>query len=107
MLSKPALIVSGGRNALTSTSRSSRLADRARVLGAVQTLEACGGRDSGCTAAAVSMRVSSATASCFSAVAVGTARAGRRHHPGAQLADHLLADFRVVRHLRDVERGEC
>ena len=37
---------------------------------------------------------------------VGAPRAGRRHHAGAQLADHLLADVRVIRDLRDVERRE-
>ena len=39
MLSKPLLIVSGGRNEFTSTSMPSRSCDRARVLGAIQALE--------------------------------------------------------------------
>ena len=37
---------------------------------------------------------------------IGAPRAGRRHHAGAQFADHLLADVRVIRDLRDVERRE-
>ncbi len=36
-------------------------------------------------------------------VGVGTARAGRRHHPRAQLADHLLGDVAVLRRGGGVE----
>ena len=48
---------------MTSTSSAEQVLDRARVLGAVQPLERPPARDSGCSAAALSIRVSSASTS--------------------------------------------
>jgi hypothetical protein len=36
----------------------------------------------------------------------GTPRAGRRHHAGAQLPDHLLGGVGMLGRARDVEAGE-
>ena len=97
MLSKPALIVSGGRNALTSTSRSSELADR----------RACTRRDSGagtvrrpgfgCSAAArvdASSRARSTSAS--SASASGRRAPGGGIMPARSLRIIFSATSRVL-----------
>jgi hypothetical protein len=81
------------------------LADGARVLGAIEALEhpAPGVRVRGRRGVDAGLERHRERLQRFR---VGAPRAGRRHHAGAQLADHLLADFRVIRDLRDVERRE-
>ena len=55
-----------------------------------------GGPGFGLSAAAWSIRVSSAEASRVSGSAFGPPGARRRHHAGAQLADHFLGDLGVL-----------
>ncbi|OLC42737.1 MAG: hypothetical protein AUH43_21880 [Acidobacteria bacterium 13_1_40CM_65_14] len=78
------------------------VADRARVLGAVQALE--------WTPAGIGIERCGGVDFCFERgderahrLGVGTPRRRRRHHARAQLADHLLADVRVLLDLRCVK----
>ena len=105
MLSKPLLTVSGGRNELTSTSKPSR-SRTARAYSA--RLSRWNGRQPG-----IRIHRGDAVDLRFERVderrdrrGVRPPRAGRRHHAGAKLADHLLRDFRVLLDLRRVETGQ-
>ncbi len=88
---------------MSSASRS-RI-DRA-ILGAIQPLErAAAGRRRPRPARPPALRATSASAS--STRAVGPPAAGRRHLPGAQLADHLLGDSALLArsgHLEGLQR---
>ncbi len=63
-------------------------------------------RDSARAAAARSSSVSSQPASASCVALSGRGRAGRRHHAGAQLADHLLPFRRRRGHVCDAQRVE-
>ena len=93
MLSKPAAESSGGSSALTSTSSASRSRIALAYSGAIQTMQR---RRAGVE------RRAAARSSADSSAAVNVSRARRRpgravgrHHPGAQLAHHLLPHLGV------------
>ena len=104
MLSKLALIVSAGRYVPASMSSP----NSARIAAAYSArLSRWNVRCPGLVAAAASSVVSSAVTSAMTRGGVGLARRlSRRHHAGAQLADHLFGDVRLIRGLRDIECGQ-
>ena len=63
----------------------------------------CGGPGSGARSATASSFVSSDAASASSVGVGGPLGAGRRHHAGAQLPDHLLGDVGALLRLRGIE----
>ena len=99
-------MVSGGSSADDVDVDAQHVADRGGVLGAIQPLERpmAGIRieRGGCGRC----RVSSDGASAASVASSGPLGAGRRHHAGAELADHLLGDVGVIVSGARIERRE-
>ena len=103
MLSKPWVESSAGRNLRGVDFEREQIANRVRVFGAVQAVEAGRGQMRGRAAIELALHPADQR---LERGRIRPPHAGRRHHAGAQLADDFFADLRVVAEVREIELVE-